>query len=406
MGIRDRLIHGWDAFKNKGNEEVPEASVPSSNLFGSSTTPGFISRRIANDKNLLSAIYMRIAIDVTQAYLRHIRVDDKGRYKERMKSGLDDCLNVEANLDQAGSQFRFDLAMTAFDKGHAVVVPIRTDINPLLSGGYDIKDLRVGHIVQWFPEHVKVSVYNEKKGKRENLVLHKRTVAIIENPFYLVMNETNSILQRVSRKLQILDAIDEAAGSGKLDIIIQLPYTIKSDLKREQAESRRAAIETQLKGSKYGIAYADASERITQLNRPAENNMLKQIEYLMGQLYAQLGLDETVFNGTANEATLLNYRNRTLEPILRAFTEALTRTFLSKTARTQGQKIDFHLDVFKLLPLSALADIADKLSRNEIVTANEMRGVIGFDPVDDEKADKLINSNMPQPEETTDPILE
>lgn len=395
MGILDRIQHGWDAFTGrKDTEPMAESATYGASSFGS--RPDRFRSRITNEKSIISSIYMRLGVDVAQIFIRHVRKDANERYIETIRSGLNDCLNVEANLDQAGTAFRLDMAMTLFDKGFMAIVPVETDKNPNDTGGYDIRQLRVGEIVTWMPKMVRVAVYNQNTGLREELLLPKQLVAIVENPFYSVMNEPNSILQRIIRKLQLLDAVDEAAGSGKLDLIIQLPYTIKTETKQRQAESRREQIETQLKGSKYGIAYTDGTEKITQLNRPAENNMLKQIEYLMGQLYGQLGLDETIFKGTADEATTLNYRNRTLEPILRAITEAMARTFLTKTARTQGQTVDFQMDPFKLLPLSQLADIADKLLRNEVLSSNEMRALLGFRPVDDPKADQLVNSNMPQ----------
>jgi len=398
VGIRDRLQHAWDAFSGTPKQE----EIADYRSFGAAswgTRSDRVRSSVTNEKSIINSIYMRLSVDVAQIYLRHVRKDTTNdRYIESIRSGLNDCLTVEANLDQAGTAFRLDMAMTLFDKGVIAIVPIETDKNPNDTGGYDIRQLRVGEIVAWYPSYVRVSVYNQNTGTREELMLPKRLVAIVENPFYSVMNEPNSILQRIIRKLQLLDAVDEAAGSGKLDLIIQLPYTIKTETKREQAESRRNQIETQLKGSKYGIAYTDGTEKITQLNRPAENNMLKQIEYLMGQLYGQLGLDESIFKGTADEATILNYRNRTLEPVLRAFAEAMSRSFLTKTARTQGQTIDFLIDPFKLLPLSQLADIADKLLRNEVLSSNEMRALLGFRPSDNPKADELVNSNMPQKE--------
>ena len=329
-------------------------------------------------------------------FIRHIRRDDNGRYLEEIDSGLNDCLTVEANLDQAATAFRQDMAMTMFDKGVIAVVPVDTSINPKYTGGYDIKTLRVGEVVGWYPEHVRVRLWNQKMGRFDELVIPKRIAAIVENPLYAVMNEPNSILQRLIRKLQLLDQLDEVAGSGKLDIIIQLPYTIKTEERRKQAAQRRSDIEEQLKGGKYGIAYADASEKITQLNRPSENNMLAQIEFLTEQLYNQLGLTKSVFDGTADEATMLNYYNRTIEPVVRAICEAMTRSFITKTARTQGQIIDFARDPFKLVPISQLAEIADKFTRNEILSSNEIRGIIGYRPVDDPKADQLVNSNMPQ----------
>jgi hypothetical protein len=399
VGLRDRIKHGWDAFTSKKPAEI-ESDYRG--LGSGSSGWGNTSRSrssYTNEKSIITSIYLRMALDVSSVFLKHIREDKNGNYLETIDSGLNECLNVEANLDQAGSQFRLDMALSLFNNGVIAIVPIETDKNPNDTGGYDIRQLRVGEIKAWYPQFVRVSVYNQNTGEREELTLPKRLVAIVENPFYSVMNEPNSILQRIIRKLQLLDAVDEAAGSGKLDMIIQLPYTIKTETKREQAESRREQIETQLKGSKYGIAYTDGLEKITQLNRPVENNMLKQIEYLMTQLFGQLGLDESIINGTADEATILNYRNRTLGPVLRAFTEAMARVFLTKTARTQGQNVDYQMDMFSLMPLSQLATVADALLRNEVVTANEIRGYLGLRPSEDPKANELVNSNMPQPAE-------
>lgn len=398
MGLRDRLVHGWNAFQGKQLEAAPidEYRGLGSTGFGDSGGSKFRTR-FSNEKTIIGSMYMRLGIDASQIFLRHIRRDDNERYVATIKSGLNDCLTVEANLDQAATAFRLDVMLSLFDTGVIAIVPVETSVNPNETGGYDIRQLRVGIIKAWAPAFVKVSVYNEKVGEREEIWVPKKLVAIVHNPFYSVMNEQNSILQRIIRKLQLLDAVDEAAGSGKLDIIIKLPYTIKNELKEQQAERRRASIETQLKNSTYGVAYVDGTESITQLNRPAENNMLKQIEYLMTQLYGQLGMDESIFLGTADEATTLNYRNRALEPILRAITEAMSRTFLTKTARSQGQTIDFMIDPFKLLPLSQLAEIADKLLRNEVITSNEMRAYLGLRPAEDPKADQLVNSNMPQP---------
>lgn len=396
MGLRDQLRHGWNAFTSK-QETAPQQDFRSFGGASFGLQPDRFRSRYSNDKSIITSIYMRIGLDVSQIFLKHVRKDpDTDRYLSTIKSGLNECLNVEANLDQAATAFRLDMALTLFEEGVIAVVPVKTSVNPNETGGYDIRSLRIGIIKEWRPDSIRVSVYNEDTGEREELYVSKKVAAIIHNPFYSVMNESNSILQRIIRKLQLLDAVDEAAGSGKLDIIIKLPYTIKNELKEQQAERRRASIETQLKDSKYGIAYVDGTENITQLNRPAENNMLKQIEFLMGQLYGQLGMDESIFLGTADEATTLNYRNRTLEPILRAFVEAMSRSFLTKTARSQGQTVDFLIDPFKLLPLSQLADIADKLLRNEVLSSNEMRALLGFRPVDDPKADQLINSNMPQ----------
>lgn len=395
MPIRNRIQHAWNAFQGK-SEDMPVEEYRGFATSGFSDSSRFRSS-FGSEKTIISSIYMRLALDVSQIFMRHIRTDDEGRYSDEVKSGLNDCLTVEANLDQAATAFRLDMALSLFERGVIAVVPVETSINPNQTGGYDIRQLRVGEVTSWYPSYVKVSVYNEKSGQREDLVVPKRLVAIVQNPFFSVMNEPNSILKRIIRKLQLLDAVDEAAGSGKLDIIVHLPYTVKGETKRQQADNRRDMLETQLKGSTYGVAYMDQTEKITQLNRPAENNMLKQIEYLMGQLYGQLGMDESIFLGTADEATTLNYRNRTLEPILRAFVEAMTRSFLTKTARTQGQKVDFFVDPFKLLPLSQLSEIADKLLRNEVISSNEMRAILGLKPVSDPKADQLVNSNMPQP---------
>jgi putative sterol carrier protein len=328
--------------------------------------------------------------------MRHVRTDDQNRYIEDIDSGLNNCLTLEANIDQAARAFRQDVAMTLFDRGVAALVPVDTSINPNETGGFDILTLRVGEILEWFPQHVRMSVYNEATAQREEITLNKSYVAIVENPLYAVMNEPNSTLQRLLHKLNLLDAIDEQSASGKLDLIIQLPYVIKSEARRQQAEQRRADIEFQLKGSQYGIAYTDGTEKITQLNRPAENNLMAQIEYLTAMLYGQLGLTEEVMNGTADEKAMLNYWNRTVEPVLTAMVEAMRRVFLTKTARTQKQSIFFFRDPFRLVPIENIAEIADKFTRNEIMTSNEMRQVVGLKPHKDPKADQLLNSNMPQ----------
>jgi hypothetical protein len=322
-------------------------------------------------------------------------LDEKKRYLKDEDSGLNACLTIEANLDQAARAFRQDAAMTLFDKGVIAIVPVDTSLDPSSSGSFDIKTMRVGEVVTWYPKHVKVSLYNEATGLRQDIVLEKKFVAIVENPLYSVMNESNSTLQRLIRKLNLLDTVDEASSSGKLDLIIQLPYVIKSEARRLQAEQRREDIEFQLKGSKYGIAYTDGTEKITQLNRPAENNLLAQVTYLTTMLYGQLGLTEEVMNGTADEKAMLNYMNRTIEPVLAAITEAMKRTFLTKTARSQLQSIMYFRDPFKLVPIASIADIADKFARNEIMSSNEIRQVIGIQPSTDPKADKLQNSNMP-----------
>lgn len=407
MGLRDRMAHAWNAFvdndTNNGDFQLQFA-----NTFGASygLRPDRHRVRVSGEGSIISSIYTRLGVDVASVFIRHIRRDENGRYLEQVSSGLNECLTVEANLDQAATAFRQDMAMSLFDKGVIAVVPVDTTISPRYTGGYDIRTLRVGEVVGWFPEHVRVKLWNQKKGLHEELVLPKRIVAIVENPLYAVMNEQNSILQRLIRKLQLLDQVDEVSASGKLDLIVQLPYVIKTEERREQAKLRQGDIEEQMARNKYGIVYTDGAEKITQLNRPAENNMLKQVEFLTEQLYNQLGLTKSVFDGTADEATMLNYYNRTIEPVLRAITEALNRTFVTKTARTQGQSIDLMRDPFKLVPISQLAEIADKFTRNEILSSNEVRGIIGYKPVmDDPKADQLINSNMPQAPLQMDPLL-
>lgn len=399
MAIGSRLKHAWNAFVDQSREGL--RSYGDAVSYGS--RPDRVRFSIPNERSIISSIFTRLSVDVAAVEIRHVRTDDSGRYSEDMDSGLNNCLTLEANLDQAAQAFRLDIALTLCEEGVAAIVPVDTSISPSTSGGFDILSLRVGSIVQWMPQHVKVRLYNEKIGRREEIVLEKKFVAIVENPLYSVMNEPNSTLQRLIRKLNILDAIDDASGSGKLDIIIQLPYAIKSDSRRQQAEQRRTDIEFQLKGSKYGIAYADATEKITQLNRPAENNLLAQIEFLTDMLYGQLGLTAEVMNGTADEKTMRNYRARTIKPIMTAITEAMKRSFLTKTARTQKQSIMYFLNQFDLVSLTDLADIADVFARNEIATSNEIRQVVGWKPHDDPKADKLQNSNMPQPGDSTTP---
>jgi hypothetical protein len=408
MGFTDRLAHGWNAFMNKNdNAEERFANWGSNAASYGSIRPDRVRLRLGSDKSIISSIYTRLAIDIAAVQMQHVKVDQNGRFKESVKSYLNECLTLEANVDQGSRAFMQDAAMTLFDKGAIAICPIDTDINPEISMAFDIKTMRIGEVTQWFKDKVMVSVYNGETGKREELLLPKKVVAIVENPLYTVMNETNSTLQRLIRKLALLDSIDEQAGSGKLDLIIQLPYVIKSEARKQQAEMRRKDIEEQLKGSKYGIAYTDGTERITQLNRPAENNMLSQIEKLTAQLYAQLGLTEDVFNGTASDTTMLNYFNRTIEPILSAITQAMQRTFLSKTARTQGHAIMFFKDPFKLMAADKIAELGDKMIRNQIMTPNEIRGLLGMKPAEDPKADQLNNPNVPgdpnAPPTATDP---
>ncbi|WNT45394.1 portal protein [Arthrobacter phage Argan] len=396
MGFGDVLKHAWNAFSERDNK--PRS--PFENL-GNSYGMRPDRRRLStiNDKSILSTIYTRIANDVASISIKHVRLDQNERYSETMNTDLNECLTLQANIDQSARAFRQDMVESLLDKGVIAIVPVDTSLDPTKTAGYDIQTLRVGEVIQWFPKHVRVLVYNETKGEREEVTLPKKFVAVVENPFYNVMNEPNSTLQRLRRKLSLLDFIDEQAGSGKLDLIIQLPYVIKSEARKQQANQRRTDIEEQLKNGKYGIAYTDGTEKITQLNRPAENNMLKQIEMLTAQLHSELGLTPEVFNGSASEQVMLNYHNRTIEPILTSITEAMKRTFLTKTARTQLQSIEFFRDPFKLVPVSSIADIADKFTRNEILSSNEVRGIIGFKPSSDPKAEELRNSNMPQPDQ-------
>lgn len=404
MSVKDRLMHAWNAFTNLDQQTTQPGELGS----GYAVRPDRVRFLVSNERSIISSIYTRLAIDVASVPMKHVRLDESGRYLEDFSSGLNTCLTLEANLDQAARAFRQDIAMTLFDRGVAAIVPVDTTVRPDNPGSYDILSMRVGHIVQWFPAHVRVSVYNETTGRREEVTLDKRHVAIVENPLYSVMNEPNSTLKRLTRKLSLLDTVDETASSGKLDLIVQLPYVIKSDARRQQAEQRRKDIEFQLKGSKYGIAYTDGTEKITQLNRPVENNLLAQIEVLKTQLYGELGITAEVMAGTAPETTMVNYHNRAVEPILTSIVEAMRRTFLTKTARTQGQSVEFFRDPFKLLALSDIAEIADKFTRNEVLSSNEIRQFIGIKPSKDPKADQLRNSNMPQSElgQAVDPSVD
>jgi Phage portal protein len=391
------LKHAWNVFSNQDQKHRTQpyyAYGPSSGGFGG--RPDRVRLRIPNDRSIISSIYTRLSIDVASVDMRHCRLDEHNRYVEDIDSGLNNCLTVEANIDQAARAFRQDIALTLFDKGVAALVPVDTSISPEKTGGFEILTLRVGDIVSWFPHYVRVSVYNEDTAQREEITLPKSAVAIVENPLWTVMNEPISTLQRLLHKLNLSDVIDDKVASGKLDLIMQLPYVIKSEARRQQAEQRRADIEFQLTGSQYGIAYTDATEKITQLNRPAENQLMAQIEYLTTMLYGQLGLTEEVMNGTADEKAMLNYWNRTIEPILAAIVEAMRRSFLTKTARTQRQTVLFFKDPFRLVPIENIAEIADKFTRNEIMSSNEIRQVVGLAPHPDPKADQLLNSNMPQ----------
>lgn len=394
LPILNRVRKAWNAFLFD-NASRPDYS-PTIGV-SSGESPHRSRSRYYNDKSIVSSIYTRISIDVAAIAIRHIQLDEQHRYAEDLDSGLNNCLTLQPNIDQGPRAFRQDICMTMFDKGVAALVPVDTDVDPETNAAVDILTLRVGEIKQWYPKHVRLDVYNENRGIREEITLEKRFVAIVENPLYAVMNHPNSTLQRLIRKLNLLDVVDEQSSSGKLDLIIQLPYVVKSPSRKTQAENRRSEIEMQLKGSQYGIAYTDGTEKITQLNRPAENNLLKQIEYLTNMLYGQLGITEEVMNGTADEKTMLNYYNRTIEPILDAIIEAQQRTFIGVPGTKRGERIKYFRDPFKLVPVSALADIADKFSRNEILSGNEIRGFMGLPPSKDPKADKLQNSNMPQP---------
>ena len=391
MIFTDRLQHAWNAFMNK--DPTPNYGYGSSS--GISPTRIRLSR--GNERSIITAVYNRLALDTAAIGIKHIRLDKDGRFMDVIDSGLNECLTVGANIDQTSRAFIQDVVMSMFDEGCVAIVPVDTTLNPRLTSSFDINTLRTGKIVNWYPKHVTVRVHNEETGNKEDVILPKTMVGIVENPFYAVMNAPNSTLQRLIRKLVLLDDIDEQSGAGKLDLIIQLPYTIKSQARKAQAEERRKDIEMQLAGSKYGIAYTDATEHVTQLNRSLENNLMKQIEYLTNLLFSQLGLTQSIMDGTADEKTMLNYYDRTIEPIISAIADEMKRKFLTKTARTQGQSIKFFRDPFKLVPVSEIAEIADKFTRNEIASSNEIRQVIGWIPSKDPKADELRNSNISEP---------
>ena len=398
MGIRDRLQHAWNAFVYNDNNYVDPQ-----NLGGLSTfKPDRVHFSRGVERSIVTSVYNRLALDVSSIAIKHVRLDENGRFKEEVDSGLQNCLNVEANIDQTGRAFLQDVVMSMLDEGCVAIVPVDTTIDPAKSGSYEINTMRTGKILEWYPAHVRVRVYNDKRGIHEEIVLPKSAVAIIENPLYAVINEPNSTMQRLIRKLNLLDVVDEQTSSGKLDLIIQLPYVIKTDARRKQAEERRKDIEMQLSGSKYGIAYTDGTERITQLNRPAENNLMKQVEYLTSMLYSQLGLTQSIMDGSADDKTMLNYYNRTVEPILAAITDEIKRKFLTKTARAQKQTVMYFRDPFKLTPVLDLAEIADKFTRNEIMTSNEIRQIVGMKPADDPSADELRNKNLNQSNEVID----
>lgn len=400
LEVSSRLKHAWNAFVNNRDPTATYRDIGP----GYSYRPDRPRLTRGNERSIITSVYNRIALDVAANDIRHVKLDEDDRFSEIIDSGLNNCLALDANIDQTGRAFIQDAVMSMLDEGCVALVPIETTFNPRQTGSFDINTIRTGKILDWYPKHVRVSVYNERSGKREEIVLPKDTIAIIENPLYAVMNEPNSTMQRLIRKLNLLDAIDEQSGSGKLDLVIQLPYVVKTEARRQQAEARRKDIEMQLAGSKYGIAYTDGTEKITQLNRSVDNNLMKQIEYLTSMLYSQLGITQAVLEGTADEKTMLNYYSRTIEPIIAAIVDEMKRKFLTKTARTRRQSIVFFRDPFKLVPVDNIAEIADKFTRNEIMTSNEIRQKIGMKPSKDPKADKLINSNLNQPEENEQPM--
>ena len=400
MGFTTRLQHAWDAFFNKD---------PTNNNFRDigmsySYRPDRPRLTRGNERSIVTSVYNRIALDASAINIQHVRLDGNGRFLSEIKSGLNTCLTLDANTDQTGRAFIQDIVMSLLDEGCVAIVPIITDMNPNVTGSYDIYSMRTGKILEWYPNHVRVRVYNEKVGRKEDILLPKKIVGIIENPLYAVINEPNSTMQRLIRKLSLLDVTDEQTASGKLDLIIQLPYVIKTPARRQQAEERRKDIEMQLSGSKYGIAYTDGTERITQLNRSVENNLMKQIEYLTSMLYSQLGITQTILDGTADDKTMLNYYSRTIDPIISAIVDEMKRKFLTKTARSQNQSISCFRDPFKLVPVNDIAEIADKFTRNEIMTSNEIRQIIGMKPSEDPKADKLINSNINQADDKLEEV--
>lgn len=399
MGISDRLQHAWNAFMNR------DPTYNYQDLGNSySIRPDRPRFTRGNERSIVTSVYNRIALDVSAISIQHVRLDDNGRFKEQMNTSLNSCLTLSANTDQTGRAFIQDAVMSMLDEGCVAIVPIDTTTDPNISDSYDILTMRTAKILDWYPNHVRIRVYNEKIGRQEETIVSKKMVAIVENPLYAVINEPNSTMQRLVRKLGLLDVTDEQTASGKLDLIIQLPYVIKTEARRQQAEERRKSIEMQLAGSKYGIAYTDGTERITQLNRSLENNLMKQIEYLTSMLYSQLGITQSILDGTADEKTMLNYYSRTIEPIISAIVDEMKRKFLTKTARSQHQSIAFFRDPFKLVPVNDIAEIADKFTRNEIMTSNEIRQIVGMKPSNDPKADKLINSNLNHPDETEKPI--
>lgn len=391
MSFGSRLKHAWNAFT--GNIQMNYRDLGMSYSYRADRPR--MSR--GNERSIVTSVYNRIALDVAALNVQHVRLDENGRFLSVIDDGLNNCLTLEANVDQTARSFIQDVVISMFDEGSVAIVPVDTTTDPNVSGSYDIQSLRVGQILDWYPQYIRTRVYNEQTGRKEDIVVPKSAVAIIENPLYAVINEPNSTMQRLIRKLNLLDVIDEQSGSGKLDLIIQLPYVIKTEARRQQAENRRKDIESQLSGSKYGIAYTDGTEHITQLNRSVNNNLMSQIEYLTSMLYGQLGITQSILDGTADEKTMLNYNNRTIEPIISAIVDEMKRKFLTKTARSQRQSISFFRDPFKLVPVNEIAEIADKFTRNEIMTSNEIRQVVGMKPSDDPRADELRNKNLSEP---------
>lgn len=391
MSFGSRLKHAWNAFT--GNIQMNYRDLGMSYPYRADRPR--MSR--GNERSIVTSVYNRIALDVAALNVQHVRLDENGRFLSVIDDGLNNCLTLEANVDQTARSFIQDVVISMFDEGNVTIVPVDTTTDPNVSGSYDIQSLRVGQILDWYPQYIRTRVYNEQTGRKEDIVVPKSAVAIIENPLYAVINEPNSTMQRLIRKLNLLDVIDEQSGSGKLDLIIQLPYVIKTEARRQQAENRRKDIESQLSGSKYGIAYTDGTEHITQLNRSVNNNLMSQIEYLTSMLYSQLGITQSILDGTADEKTMLNYNNRTIEPIISAIVDEMKRKFLTKTARSQRQSISFFRDPFKLVPVNEIAEIADKFTRNEIMTSNEIRQVVGMKPSDDPRADELRNKNLSEP---------
>lgn len=391
MSFGSRLKHAWNAFT--GNIQMNYRDLGMSYSYRADRPR--MSR--GNERSIVTSVYNRIALDVAALNVQHVRLDENGRFLSVIDDGLNNCLTLEANVDQTARSFIQDVVISMFDEGSVAIVPVDTTTDPNVSGSYDIQSLRVGQILDWYPQYIRTRVYNEQTGRKEDIVVPKSAVAIIENPLYAVINEPNSTMQRLIRKLNLLDVIDEQSGSGKLDLIIQLPYVIKTEARRQQAENRRKDIESQLSGSKYGIAYTDGTEHITQLNRSVNNNLMSQIEYLTSMLYSQLGITQSILDGTADEKTMLNYNNRTIEPIISAIVDEMKRKFLTKTARSQRQSISFFRDPFKLVPVNEIAEIADKFTRNEIMTSNEIRQVVGMKPSEDPRADELRNKNLSEP---------